>query len=205
MDLKIAAETTITKDFVLSPYCEPGELSHHESIVFRPCYSFPIDLQTLRHSGQVSSNDLWSRNKNSFFYMISEEQYRSSFLTRWVALQKSCWVVRKLKKTCGAQWLCYLAFVFEILSLNLSYEIIKFYIAVGISGFHFEISTLSIFVLKKSRDVYFLQPHFWTFQKIDRKFLCFVFENFCLQDIFLKKYDLYFVNQGCRISNPGCI
>ena len=35
---------------------------------------------------------------------------------------------------------------------------------------------------------------------------CVLFLKFSVaRHIFLKKYDLYFVNQGCRISNPCCI
>ena len=58
MDLKIAAEIMMRKDFVLRAYCEPDELPQHESIEFCPYYSFPIDLEVLRHSGQLSPHGL---------------------------------------------------------------------------------------------------------------------------------------------------
>ena len=58
MDLKIAAETMMIKDFVLSAYCESDELPQHESIEFCPCYSISTDLVPLRHSEQLSDHDL---------------------------------------------------------------------------------------------------------------------------------------------------
>ena len=72
MGLKIAAETTLSKHFVLYTYYESDELPQHESIEFCPCYSFPFDLQELRHSGQLFLNDLGQHRKKLFFFTPSE-------------------------------------------------------------------------------------------------------------------------------------
>ena len=58
MVLKIGAQTLVTNDFVLSVYCESDEPPQHGSIEFCPCYSFPTDLEVLRHSGQLSPHGL---------------------------------------------------------------------------------------------------------------------------------------------------
>ena len=75
----------MTKHFVLNTYCESDELPQHESIEFCLCYRFPIDLQALRHSGQLSSNDLAPRRKKAVFFTPSEIGKKRSHQLRNVA------------------------------------------------------------------------------------------------------------------------
>ena len=58
MVLKMAADTTMRKDFVLSPYYESDDLPHHKSIELCLGYPFPKDLRMLRHSEQHFSQGL---------------------------------------------------------------------------------------------------------------------------------------------------
>ena len=67
MELKIAAETTVSRDFVLGAYCKSDELPQHESIEFCLYYPFPIDLKGLWHTEELFSHGLRPRNKKQFF------------------------------------------------------------------------------------------------------------------------------------------